>query len=145
MADILPDRSADLMNRIDAYLSRPEPQGETPETDAAERNAVVEDVPGQLTTDKVVSSVITRSLERRLREAEKKLNPGVHDVDAFYPNEAAERGSGMVITEEQLSAGEMRYLELMYPDERNFSANPEFRKVLAEVFRAMLSATKEKP
>ena len=46
----------------------PKPQ-ETPETDAAELDALVVDMPGQQTTDKVVRSIIARSLERRLRDA----------------------------------------------------------------------------
>ena len=64
MADILPDRSADLMNRIDAYLSRPEPQGETPLTDAADDPTMRFSARHERLKD------LCKFLERRLREAE---------------------------------------------------------------------------
>lgn len=41
-------------------------------------------------------------------------------------------------SEEQISAGEMRYLELMYPGVRDFSSNPEFRRVVIAVYKAMI-------
>ena len=45
---------------------------ETPETDAAELDALVCDMPNQQTTEKVVRSVVARSIEFRLRALERE-------------------------------------------------------------------------
>ena len=45
---------------------KPDAQTPTPRTDAAELDALIVDLPGQQTTDKVVRSIIARQLEREL-------------------------------------------------------------------------------
>ena len=48
-------------------MTRPhDTQTPTPRTDAAELDALIVDLPGQQTTDKVVRSIIARQLEREL-------------------------------------------------------------------------------
>lgn len=69
--------------------------GQTPETDAAELDALVVDMPGQQTTDKVVRSVIARSLELRLRAAmeenERLRNSTFGELDAALTALASKR------------------------------------------------------
>lgn len=51
-------------------------------------------------------------------------------------------------SEQMISDGEMRYLEIWYPNESNFVSNPKWRRVVREMFKAMLSAaeaSKDKP
>ena len=75
-----PEREAERIKRVDEFMNKIEEsaaQG-TPETDAAELDALICDMPNQQTTDKVVRSIIARSLERRLREALEDLRTEQH-------------------------------------------------------------------
>jgi len=55
--------------------------GGTPITDASELDALVIDMPGQQTTDKVVRSIIARQLERNLSAAQSALAEKEREVE----------------------------------------------------------------
>ena len=73
--NVIGNHCYEIVQQLDAYLARPEPQavsGETPETDAMWRGKNID------LTQGVVPLSFARSLERRLRAAEEALdNAGV--------------------------------------------------------------------
>jgi len=64
--------------------------GGTPITDASELDALVIDMPGQQTTDKVVRSIIARQLERNLSAAQSALAEKEREVTEWKKRQRAD-------------------------------------------------------
>ena len=119
--NVIGNHCYEIVQQLDAYLARPEPQavsGETPETDAMWRGKNID------LTQGVVPLSFARSLERRLREAEEALDNAGVAKGAFGHSlryrigllieraEAAERGPSAEVTslhDELLMAVEKKF------------------------------------
>src|SRR3990167_6074397 len=70
----------------------------TPRTDAAELDALVLDIPGQQTTDKVVRSSIARGLEHDLADAQFRLDAAKAVREIFKNSVLAQETVGPTTT-----------------------------------------------
>jgi hypothetical protein len=68
------------------------------------------------------------------------VTKGSAGADAEYPPSDKMVMVPREPTEQMISDGELRYLELCWPEEHNFVSNPKWRRIVSEMYRAMLAA-----